>query len=120
MCPKEIHFLPFVSVGEQRLTFAELAMQAYRARVSLSATGFYRTPKIEWDKVRMKGRPFFYYAYGAAVSEVAVDTLSGETQLLRVDILHDAGTPLPSPQVNFAPLAVVKIIVPRRMNCPRK
>ena len=83
-----------VSVGEQRLTFAELAMQAYRARVSLSATGFYRTPKIEWDKVRMKGRPFFYYAYGAAVSEVAVDTLTGETQLLRVDILHDVGRTL--------------------------
>jgi xanthine dehydrogenase large subunit len=83
-----------VTVGRERLTFAELAMQAYRARVSLSATGYYRTPKIEWDKVRMRGRPFFYYAYGAAVSEVAVDTLSGETQLLRVDILHDVGRTL--------------------------
>ena len=83
-----------VSVGPQRLTFAELAMQAYRSRVSLSATGFYRTPKIEWDKARMQGRPFFYYAYGAAVSEVAVDTLTGETQLLRVDILHDVGRTL--------------------------
>jgi xanthine dehydrogenase large subunit len=84
----------FVTVGRERLTFAELAMQAYRARVSLSATGYYRTPKIEWDKVRMRGRPFFYYAYGAAVSEVAVDTLTGETQLLRVDILHDVGRTL--------------------------
>jgi xanthine dehydrogenase large subunit len=83
-----------VTVGQQRLTFAELAMQAYRARISLSATGFYRTPRIEWDKVRMQGRPFFYYAYGAAVSEVAVDTLTGETQLLRVDILHDVGRTL--------------------------
>jgi xanthine dehydrogenase large subunit len=83
-----------VTVGRERLTFAELAMQAYRARISLSATGYYRTPKIEWDKVRMRGRPFFYYAYGAAVSEVAVDTLSGETQLLRVDILHDVGRTL--------------------------
>jgi xanthine dehydrogenase large subunit len=83
-----------VTVGRERLTFAELAMQAYRARVSLSATGYYRTPKIEWDKVRMRGRPFFYYAYGAAVSEVAVDTLTGETQLLRVDILHDVGRTL--------------------------
>src|SRR6202167_3683826 len=80
-----------VTVGRERLTFAELAMQAYRARVSLSATGYYRTPKIEWDKVRMRRRPFFYYAYGAAVSEVAVDTLTGETHSLRVAILHDVG-----------------------------
>jgi xanthine dehydrogenase large subunit len=83
-----------VEVGEQRLTFAELVLQAYRARISLSATGFYRTPKIEWDKTKMRGRPFFYYAYGAAVSEVALDTLTGETQLLRVDILHDVGRSL--------------------------
>ena len=83
-----------VTVGRQRLTFAELVMEAYRARISLSATGFYRTPKIEWNKVRMQGRPFFYYAYGAAVSEVAVDTLTGETQLLSVDILHDVGRTL--------------------------
>jgi xanthine dehydrogenase large subunit len=90
-----VHFQDgLVSAGPQRLTFAEFVMQAYRARVSLSATGYYRTPKIEWDKVKMKGRPFFYYAYGAAVSEVAVDTLSGETQLLRVDILHDVGKTL--------------------------
>jgi xanthine dehydrogenase large subunit len=90
-----VHFQDgLVSVGRERLTFAELAMQAYRARISLSATGFYRTPKIEWDKVRMRGRPFFYFAYGAAVSEVAVDALSGETQLLRVDILHDVGRTL--------------------------
>jgi xanthine dehydrogenase large subunit len=83
-----------VSIGDQRLTFAELAMQAYRARISLSAAGFYRTPKIVWDKQAMQGRPFFYYAFGAAVSEVAVDTLTGETQLLRVDILHDVGRTL--------------------------
>jgi xanthine dehydrogenase large subunit len=70
------------------------AQAAYRARISLSSTGYYRTPKIQWDKAAMRGRPFFYYAYGAAVSEVAVDSLTGETQLLRVDILHDAGTPL--------------------------
>jgi xanthine dehydrogenase large subunit len=80
-----------VHMGEERIPFAELVVKAYRARISLSATGFYRTPKIEWDKVRMQGRPFYYYAYGAAVSEVALDTLSGETQLLRVDILHDVG-----------------------------
>jgi xanthine dehydrogenase large subunit len=86
----------FVDAGEHHLTFAQLAMQAYRARISLSATGFYRTPKIEWDKVRMLGRPFFYFAYGAAVSEVALDTLTGETQLLRVEILHDVGRSLNS------------------------
>jgi xanthine dehydrogenase large subunit len=83
-----------VFVGSNRLSFAELVQQAYRARVSLSSTGYYRTPKIEYDKNTLRGRPFFYYAYGAAVSEVAVDTLTGETRLLRVDILHDAGRSL--------------------------
>jgi xanthine dehydrogenase large subunit len=83
-----------VFIGERHLPFADLVMQAYRARVSLSATGYYRTPKIEYDKTTLRGRPFFYFAYGAAVSEVAVDTLTGETQLLRVDILHDAGRSL--------------------------
>ncbi len=83
-----------VLIGERNIGFGELAQHAYRARISLSSTGYYRTPKIEWDKTALRGRPFFYFAYGAAVSEVAVDCLSGETQLLRVDILHDAGTPL--------------------------
>jgi xanthine dehydrogenase large subunit len=86
----------WVFVGERRLAFAELVQQAYRARISLSSTGFYRTPKIEWDKATLRGRPFFYFAYGAAVSEVAVDLLSGETQLLQVDILHDVGRSLNS------------------------
>jgi xanthine dehydrogenase large subunit len=76
------------------MTFRELVTEAYMARVSLSSTGYYSTPKIHWDRSRFNGRPFFYFAYGAAVSEVAVDTLSGETQLLRVDILHDVGTSL--------------------------
>lgn len=80
-----------VFIGSRQVAFAEVVQQAYRARVSLSATGFYRTPKIEYDKNTLRGRPFFYFAYGAAVSEVAVDTLTGETQLLRVDILHDVG-----------------------------
>jgi xanthine dehydrogenase large subunit len=61
---------------------------------SLSSTGYYRTPKIHWDNSTQSGRPFFYFAYGAAVSEVAVDTLTGETQLLRVDIVHDVGASL--------------------------
>jgi xanthine dehydrogenase large subunit len=96
----EAHAIRFhagrVSIGERELTFAELVQQAYRARISLSSTGFYKTPKIEYDKTTLRGRPFFYYAYGAAVSEVAIDTLTGETQLLRVDILHDAGQSLNS------------------------
>jgi xanthine dehydrogenase large subunit len=83
-----------VFIGSKQMPFAELVQQAYRARVSLSSTGYYRTPKIEYDKNTLRGRPFFYYAYGAAVSEVAVDTLTGETRLLRVDILHDAGRSL--------------------------
>jgi xanthine dehydrogenase large subunit len=83
-----------VQVAEQRLTFAQLVQQAYRARVSLSSTGYYRTPRIRWDNARMTGQPFFYFAFGAAVSEVAVDTLTGESRLLRVDILHDAGKSL--------------------------
>ena len=83
-----------VLIAERTIAFGELVQHAYRARISLSSTGYYRTPKIEWDKSALRGRPFFYFAYGAAVSEVAVDCLTGETQLLRVDILHDAGTPL--------------------------
>jgi xanthine dehydrogenase large subunit len=83
-----------VQIGEQQLPFAKLVQQAYRARVSLSSTGYYRTPRIQWDNARMTGQPFFYFAFGAAVSEVAIDTLTGETRLLRVDILHDVGKSL--------------------------
>jgi xanthine dehydrogenase large subunit len=83
-----------VQVAGQRLTFAQLVSQAYRARISLSSTGYYRTPRIQWDNARMTGQPFFYFAFGAAVSEVAVDTLTGESRLLRVDILHDVGKSL--------------------------
>jgi xanthine dehydrogenase large subunit len=83
-----------VHIGTQRIRFAALVQSAYAARISLSATGFYATPKIHWDRSRLNGRPFFYFAYGVAVSEVAIDTLTGETQLTRVDILHDVGTSL--------------------------
>ncbi|WP_299897827.1 xanthine dehydrogenase molybdopterin binding subunit [uncultured Ruegeria sp.] len=83
-----------VSVGEERYTFAEAAALAYQGRVSLSATGFYKTPKIEWDRIAGRGRPFFYFAYGASVTEIAVDTLTGENRILRTDILHDAGASL--------------------------
>jgi hypothetical protein len=68
-----------VRIGKKSMPFRELVAEAYVARVSLSSTGYYPTPKIHWDRSRFNGRPFFYFAYGAAVSEVAVDTLSGET-----------------------------------------
>lgn len=83
-----------VQVAGNRLTFAAAAGIAYENRVSLSATGFYKTPKVEWDRVAGKGRPFLYFAYGAAISEVVIDTLTGENRILRADILHDAGAPL--------------------------
>ena len=83
-----------VMAAGKTLPFAEIARAAYFARVQLSATGFYATPKIHYDRKTLSGRPFFYFAYGAAVSEVAVDTLTGEHRLLAVDILHDVGTSL--------------------------
>ena len=83
-----------VTVGNESVSFAELVQLAWADRVSLSATGFYKTPKIHYDRKTFSGRPFFYFAYGAAVSEVIVDTLSGENRILRVDILHDCGDSL--------------------------
>jgi xanthine dehydrogenase large subunit len=83
-----------VQVGDRTLSFVELVKLAYFARVSLSATGFYRTPKIGYDRKSWSGMPFYYFCYGAAVSEVVIDTLTGENRLLRVDILHDVGKSL--------------------------
>ena len=83
-----------VKIGELEKTFPDFVMEAYLARVSLSSTGFYRTPKIDFDWARASGRPFYYFAYGAAVSEVELDTLTGEHRMRRVDILHDAGRSL--------------------------
>ncbi|SHM30052.1 xanthine dehydrogenase molybdopterin binding subunit [Rhizobacter sp. OV335] len=77
-----------------RIGFVELVMQAYLARVQLWSDGFYATPGLHWDSATLTGRPFFYFAYGAAVSEVLVDTLTGEWKLLRADVLHDAGRSL--------------------------
>jgi len=71
--------------------FNKLIKEAYLNRVSLSSSGFYSTPKIRFDKEKFHGRPFLYFCYGAAVSEVLIDTLTGENKILRVDILHDAG-----------------------------
>ncbi len=83
-----------VFAGDHQLPFAEIVELAYLARVQLSATGFYRTPKIHYNRKKARGRPFYYFAYGAAVSEVAIDTLTGENRVTAVDILHDAGRSL--------------------------
>ncbi len=83
-----------VTAGDQTLAFGDLAKLAHRARVSLSSTGYYSTPKIHYDTKTHQGRPFYYFAYGAALSEVEVDSLTGEYQLRRVDILHDVGQSL--------------------------
>jgi xanthine dehydrogenase large subunit len=83
-----------VYIADRILAFSELTHLAWLNRVSLSATGFYRTPKIHYDRTTFTGRPFYYYAYGAAVTEVVVDTLTGENRVLRTDILHDCGDSL--------------------------
>nr|WP_315227207.1 xanthine dehydrogenase molybdopterin binding subunit [uncultured Albidiferax sp.] len=72
--------------------FASLVQQAYANRIQLWSDGFYRTPKIHYDKATLTGRPFYYFAYGAACTEVAIDTLTGESRVLKIDILYDAGT----------------------------
>ncbi len=83
-----------VKVAGKAFAFAQVAAWVYQGRVSLSSTGFYATPKITWDRVKGSGRPFLYFAYGAAVTEVVIDTLTGENRILRADLLHDTGTSL--------------------------
>ena len=83
-----------VLVGHRRIEFGAVVMQAYLERVQLWSDGHYATPGLHWDRETMTGRPFYYFAYGAAVSEVVVDTLTGEWRLLRADLLHDVGRSL--------------------------
>ncbi len=91
----DVKFLPNrVKVGKQTFSFKEFVNAAYMERIQLSATGFYATPKINFDPETGKGRPFLYFSYGASVSEVEVDTLTGEAEVVRVDILHDVGRSL--------------------------
>jgi len=93
--PGEVQFAASrVRAGGHEMTIAELAQLAYQARVQLWSDGFYATPGLSWNRETMQGRPFYYFAYGAAVSEVIVDTLTGEHRLLRADLLHDAGRSL--------------------------
>ncbi|MFM8768350.1 MAG: molybdopterin cofactor-binding domain-containing protein, partial [Rubrivivax sp.] len=79
---------------EHQAPFDNVVAAAYLARVQLWSDGFYATPGLSWDRQTLKGSPFYYFAYGAAVSEVVIDTLTGETRLLRADLLHDAGRSL--------------------------
>ncbi len=93
--PSDVEFLPNrIRVGEDIVPFETLVRAAYYDRVQLSAAGFYKTPDIHWDRAAGRGQPFYYYAYGAAVSEVSIDTLTGETMVDRTDILHDVGKSL--------------------------
>lgn len=103
--PAEVHFAnDRVTIGKRdagkggkaphELSFCELVAQAYLARVQLWSDGFYATPGLHWNRETLQGKPFFYFAYGAAVSEVVVDTLTGEWRLLRADLLHDVGRSL--------------------------
>ncbi|PYJ02824.1 MAG: xanthine dehydrogenase, partial [Verrucomicrobia bacterium] len=93
--PEKMHFsdgMVWIRRGAKSAApFAEVVRRAYQQRVSLSSTGFYATPGIHWDRVAGRGKPFHYFAYGAAVSEVEVDGFTGMHRVLRVDILHDVG-----------------------------
>lgn len=91
---EEVFIGETVRLGDKSMPFAEFISAAYMARIQLSATGFYKTPKIHWNRQTGQGRPFYYYAYGASVSEVSVDTLTGEYVIERADVLHDVGRSL--------------------------
>ncbi|MFV0384519.1 xanthine dehydrogenase molybdopterin binding subunit [Paracoccus sp. (in: a-proteobacteria)] len=91
----QVHFVPgHVTAGKAAIPWAKVIAAAYLARVHLSAAGFYKTPDIHWDRATGQGRPFYYFAYGAAVAEVSVDTLTGEYVIDRADVLHDVGRSL--------------------------
>ncbi|SET14163.1 xanthine dehydrogenase molybdopterin binding subunit [Paracoccus homiensis] len=90
-----VAFVPgHIRAGDHMIPWAQVIKAAYMARIHLSAAGFYKTPKIHWDRATGQGRPFYYFAYGAAVAEVSVDTLTGEYVIDRADVLHDVGRSL--------------------------
>lgn len=90
--PADVQFKDsMVLANDAAMPFSQLVAAAYLARVQLWSDGFYTTPKVHWDPKTLTGNPFYYFAYGAAVSEVIVDTLTGEWKLVRADVLHDAG-----------------------------
>jgi xanthine dehydrogenase large subunit len=86
--------------GNESIAFAELAQKTWEARESLSATGYYQTPDLTWDPITCTGSPFYYFSYGVAISEVVIDTLTGESRTLRTDILQDCGKSL-NPRVDY-------------------
>ena len=91
----DVHWeLGGVRTPSQFVTFEDLVASAYMNRVQLSAAGFYKTPKIHWDRAAGRGHPFYYFAYGAAAAEVTIDTLTGEYQIDRADVLEDVGRSL--------------------------
>ncbi len=93
--PKDVQWeFGGIRAGQQFVPFDELATSCWMNRVSLSAAGFYKTPKIHWDRATGRGHPFYYFAYGAAASEVTIDTLTGEYQVDRADVLEDVGRSL--------------------------
>ena len=90
--PSEVRFADdLVHVNGQTIAFEALVLAAYHARVQLWSDGHYATPGLHWDRERLQGKPFYYFAYGAACSEVIIDTLTGEHRVLRADVLHDVG-----------------------------
>ena len=95
VAPEQIEFREGrVFGGNKSMSFGELAKACRLNRVGLSAAGYYRTPEISWDRAAVKGKPFFYFAYGACCAEVAIDALTGEMKVLGIDILHDVGSSL--------------------------
>ena len=93
--PEDVRFAnDLLEIGSVRVPFAEVVLEAYSNRLQLWSDGYYATPGLHWDREKLKGKPFFYFAYGAAVSEVLVDTLTGEHRVLRADVLHDVGQSL--------------------------
>ena len=95
MAENDVTFLPNrVKIGNEIIPFPDFINQAYFARIQLSAAGFYATPKIHWDRAKGQGTPFYYFSYGASVSEVTIDTLTGEYVVDRADVLHDVGKSL--------------------------
>ena len=89
-----------VYAGNESMAFSELAHKTWAERESLSATGYYKTPEIHWDAKTLKGHPFYYFTYGACVAEVIIDTLTGESRVLKADILQDCGKSL-NPAVDY-------------------
>lgn len=94
VAPELVSIGETVRIGDEEIPFQDFINTAYLARVQMSAAGFYKTPKIHWNRDTGQGRPFYYYAYGAACSEVSVDTLTGEYVIERADVLHDVGRSL--------------------------